>query len=344
MMILAAGALAPAAAALSQTPPAKPTGLGIRLLEVPAARSKDPRAQTYVVDHLAPGSSIQRRFEIRNDTDGPTRVRIYAGAAAITNKAFVPAVDEQSGEITKWVSLSASSASLAKGATRQVEVTIAVPADASSGERYGVVWAELPPVASGTGVNQVNRVGIRIYLSVGPGGEPATSFQIVTLTARRETDGVPAVTAVVHNTGERAVDLSGELTLGNGPGGTTAGPFPAKLGTTLTPGSSGSVDVPLRRGLPAGPWDAQLTMRSGALEQKAAARITFPSAPGTSSKAGVTRSGDGVTRSGEKGQDGGADNHGRSVVVTIVGAVALSAVILLLLLLLFAARRRRDRD
>jgi hypothetical protein len=48
-------------------------------------------------------------------------------------------------------------------------VTIRVPRDAAPGERYGVVWAETRAGPdSGDGITQVNRVGIRLYLSVGP--------------------------------------------------------------------------------------------------------------------------------------------------------------------------------
>ena len=52
-------------------------------------------------------------------------------------------------------------------------MTIAVPRDAAPGERYGVVWAEVRAAAPAAGgITQVSRVGIRIYLSVGPGGRP----------------------------------------------------------------------------------------------------------------------------------------------------------------------------
>ena len=45
-------------------------------------------------------------------------------------------------------------------------VTISVPSDAEPGERYGAVWAEVrsAPI-DGSSVIQVNRVGLRLYLS-----------------------------------------------------------------------------------------------------------------------------------------------------------------------------------
>jgi hypothetical protein len=111
-------------------------------------------------------------------------------------------------------------------------VSIAIPRNAAPGEHYGVVWAEARS-RGGDGITQVNRVGIRLYVSVGSGGDPASNFAIESLTAERAPDGRPVVVAAVHNTGGRALDMSGTLRLTNGPGRLSAGPFPANLGVTL---------------------------------------------------------------------------------------------------------------
>jgi hypothetical protein len=156
-------------------------------------------------------------------------------------------------------------------------VEINVPVDAAPGEQYAVVWVEArsPAVAQG-GVSQVSRVGIRVYLSVGPGGPPAPDFEIKSLTAERSADGRPLVVASVHNTGGRALDLNGTLTLLDGPGGLTAGPFPAQLGVTLGIGETEPVEIKLDARLPAGPWDARLTLASGLVERTVRAELTFP--------------------------------------------------------------------
>ncbi len=135
---------------------------------------------------------------------------------------------------------------------------------------------ELTP--STEGVTLVTRVGIRIYLSVGPGGPPAADFTIDSLTAERSPEGHPMVLATVHNTGGRALDMNGTLDLAAGPGGLSAGPFPATLGTTLAIGDTQPVTIVLDEEIPAGPWDARITLRSGLLERSARATITFPPA------------------------------------------------------------------
>ena len=168
-------------------------------------------------------------------------------------------------------------------------------------------------------MTQVNRVGIRIYLSVGPGGEPASDFAVSSLTAKRDPDGTPIVTAQVRNTGGRALDLAGELRLAEGPGGLSGGPFPAELGTTLGVGNAAPVTILLDKQLPNGPWQANLVLKSGLLERSATAEITFPDA-GRKGKAVPLRSGD---RSGPG--------------LLLAGLAAL----LLLALLAFLLRRRR---
>ncbi|MEU6432166.1 hypothetical protein ABZ860_40205 [Microbispora sp. NPDC046973] len=55
----------------------------------------------------------------------------------------------------------------------------------------------------------------------------------------RDATGHPVLAAQVRNTGGRALDLSGSLSLSEGPGGLRAGPYPAVLGVTLRPGETG---------------------------------------------------------------------------------------------------------
>jgi hypothetical protein len=258
--------------------------IGIRLLDVPTSRADDPRARIYIVDHVAPGTTIQRRVQVANETRRKLLLSLYVGSATIRGGAFIAANDPDATDLTSWASLSRSQVKLPPGDRRAVTTSIHVPQTASSGERYGVIWASTtarPP--AGGGVTVVNRVGIRIYLSVGPGGEPTSAFTIESLSAARLPDGQPTVQAQVHNTGGRALDMEGSLRLSNGPNGLSAGPFEARLGTTLAPGDTEPVTVPLARGLPAGPWLARIDLHSGLVDVTAQATITFPAEPGTSS-------------------------------------------------------------
>ena len=266
------------------TAPAPPPGLGVRLLEGPADSVGDPRAHEYIVDHLAPGTTISRQIAFSNGNAEAADLSFYAAAADIHDGTFVPGAGHAANELTGWTTFSPSSAMLAPGEILPVTVTIAVPADATAGERYAAALGELAaPPATGGGVSSVSRVGIRIYLSVGPGGAAVTSFSIDSMTAQRDADGVPFVTAQVHNSGERAIDLTGELALTNGPASLSAGPFPVRSVATLAVGGSGTVTVLLDPGLPNGPWDGRITLESGKTSETVTGRLMFPTANGTSS-------------------------------------------------------------
>lgn len=154
-------------------------------------------------------------------------------------------------------------------------MTVSVPRLASPGERHAVVWAELAAAAT-SGVRLVNRVGIRLYLTVGAGGSAPVDFAIGRLSAVRSIGGAPVVHTTVRNSGSRTLVIAGSLTLSNGPGGTNAGPFAATLTPALSPGSSAQLRVRLDRRLPLGPWRARLRLHSGTLKREAVATLSFP--------------------------------------------------------------------
>ncbi len=251
--------------------------IGVRLLEAPVSRKDDPRARTYIVDHLSPDSTITRRMEVSSTSATAQHVELYAGAATIEGHAFTLAPDRKVNELTTWTSLDTQHVELPPHGRATAEVTIKVPPDASPGERYGVVWAEGggAPDAPGN-IRMVSRVGIRMYLDIGPGGEPASDFQVDNLTPARDADGRPRVTAQVHNTGGRAVDLGGSLSLSAVTGGLTAGPFPVQMGTTLALGDTAPVTVLLDKSLPDGPWKVELKLTSGLIERTVSGTLTFP--------------------------------------------------------------------
>ena len=238
------------------------------------------------MDHLAPGTTIQRRIKVSNSSATITHVDLYAAGATIADGSFLGADGRTTNELSSWASVDPDASDVPAGGEVTATVTITVPPDAAPGERYGVIWAEARSArVTSSGVTQVSRVGIRIYLSVGPGGPPAADFTVDSLTAMRSDSGRPVVRASVHNTGGRALDMSGTLRLAAGPGGLSAGPFSATLGTTVAVGATENVTIMLDAQVPAGPWDAEITLHSGLLEHTARATITFPDSGASSATA-----------------------------------------------------------
>ena len=219
-------------------------------------------------------------MEIDNDTDRSVDVSVYPAAASVVRGRFVFASGRGSNELSRWTSVSQDVVRLARGSEAFDTVTINVPSSASSGERYAVLWAEVSAPPAG-GITLVNRVGVRMYLSIGPGGAPPSNFAVGSLTAERSATGGSVVVAHVHNSGQGTLDLSGTLMLTDGPDGLRAGPIAATLGTLLAPGASEPIAVQLGSELPRGPWRADLGITSGALERSAVATLTFPGDNGT---------------------------------------------------------------
>jgi hypothetical protein len=247
------------------------------LVDAPVIRRKDPRARSYIVDHLAPGTIVHRRIQITNVSARAQHIDLYAAAADIKQNRFIFAPGRTPAELTTWTSLDRRYVDLAPHGNAVVKATIRVPKSAWRGERYAVIWAQesvKPDALHNLGA--INRVGIRIYLDIGPGGEPPSDFKIENLTPMRDTSGRPQITAQVHNTGGRALDMAGTLSLPEGPGGLKAGPFPATTGVTLLPGDTAPVNVVLDERIPAGPWKVRLTLASGQVKHTVTATITFP--------------------------------------------------------------------
>jgi hypothetical protein len=329
--VFVAGALcAPATAALAQVP-APPPGIGVKLLEGPADSLDNPRAHEYIIDHVAPGTTISRKIGFSNGNSQPADLTFYAAASEIHDGAFVPGAGHAANDLTSWTTFSPTSATVPPGQTVSVTVTIAVPVDATRGERYAAALAEHASApAAGGGVASVSRVGIRIYLFVGPGGAPTTAFSIDSMTALRDADGNPLVSAHVHNTGERAIDLAGDLKLTNGPSSLSAGPFAVRTASTLKPGDSGTVTVALDRELPSGPWDARITLTSGVTSRSGTARLTFPIDNGASAAPTTVL------------RQPATQSRFRESAISIAIAIA-AAVILIVLILSVTVRRRRRR-
>jgi hypothetical protein len=273
--LLIAGLSCPAISASGAGSPTPDNSIGFRLVDAPTDRLADPRAHIYIVDHLAPGTTIHRKVEVSNGTAHAMHIRLYAGAATLEQGEFKAPGGPGGNELAGWTSVSAPAVDVAPRSAVQATVTIAVPSSASTGERYGVVWAELPPSQGNGGVSLVNLTGVRIYLSVGPGGEPASSFVVPSLVARRDQQGHPVVAAQVRNTGGRALDLSGHASLSGGPGRLSAGPFDAK-NETLPIGQSGEVLITLDPAIPSGSWKVQVTLHSGLIENTAEADLVVP--------------------------------------------------------------------
>jgi hypothetical protein len=263
--------------------PAPQGEFGIKLTEIPTSEASNPRALEYIIDRLAPGAVIHRKFEVTNLGGTPVQLTVYPAAATISRGSFQFAGGHTQNEMTTWVSVSRGALTVAPHSHATLEATVAVPRDAPSGEQYGVIWAQQSSSGAGS-VKLVSRVGIRLYLSIGAGGAPASNFTLGTPVASRTAAGVPVVRVPVDNTGGRALDVRGTLQLSSGPGGISAGPFPGSSVVTIAPGQSGQEVFKLGSELPDGPWQGSFTMVSGLLTKTDKVTLDFAGGAATAAR------------------------------------------------------------
>lgn len=83
VLSLLAGSIVPASGALA----AGSGGIGIRLVDMPADSRDKPLTRSYIVDRLAPGTSIRRRVEITNSTSSAAAVAVYPAPAVRLGRA-----------------------------------------------------------------------------------------------------------------------------------------------------------------------------------------------------------------------------------------------------------------
>lgn len=279
MLAVVAGTAVPATIAGAAPLPAASPGpprFGVRLVDVPVSEAHNPRALRYIIDRLPAGSVIHRRIMVLNQETRTVRFSVYPDAATITHGYFIGDAGHTRSELTSWIHVAHPKVRLRAHRSAMDMITIRVPQHATRGEHYAVIWVQQTArvrTARGFAIREISRVGIRVYLAVGRGGAPAANFTITGIASHRTAQGRLVLTAEVHNTGGRAVDLSGTARLTDGPGGTSAGPFPVDRIITLAPGQAYPVTFVMSRHLPDGPWHPTITLVSGFTRRTSSATI-----------------------------------------------------------------------
>jgi hypothetical protein len=143
---VAAAAVAPAAVAgvaASGAPSKAPVQqFGTRLVDVPVSEANNPRGLRYIIDYLPTGTIISRRILVTNHETRAAHFTVYSDAAQISGEQFHGDTGATRSELTSWISVQHAAVTLAAGASEMDLVTIKVPAGATRGEHYGVIWVQ----------------------------------------------------------------------------------------------------------------------------------------------------------------------------------------------------------
>ncbi|MDQ3757458.1 MAG: hypothetical protein M3394_06395 [Actinomycetota bacterium] len=241
------------------------------LRPVRSANTPD-RERSYVVRTVEPGTGFDDRLEARNLTDAPIDLVVEPVDAAVTGEgSFAPGTTAAAEGA--WLRVSPGRVRVpARGSTR-VALRVDVPADATPGDHIAAVVVRKAEAPSGGGeVQVVNRVGVRVYLTVTPPvGTAAAPRRAFELRALRWTEG-RNFEAEVANVGDLLVEPLGTLTMARGDFTTTVD-VPV-LGT-VPPGAVATFPVRTAGELEPGTYEARLRLRlvQGGEEQEQ--RVTF---------------------------------------------------------------------
>lgn len=254
--LLGAFVLALLAAAPQPAPAAENAEFSLRPDRPASAEARD---RSYVVRTVKPGDELADRLLAVNLTDAPIELDVAPVDATVTGDGqFAPgAAAEGDG---RWITVTPTRVRVPARSTRPVDVRIRVPADAAAGDHIAAVVAQKagPPTGSGN-VRLVQRVGVRVYLTVDGTGESSRqggqsrSFEIKDL---RWVDGTFEVD--IQNTGDLLVEPLGSLTISRG--GLDATAEVPVLGT-VPPHELRTFKVPPPRPLEPGTYDALLKLR-----------------------------------------------------------------------------------
>lgn len=230
------------------------------------------RERAYVVRTVAPGTAFDDQLEARNLTDRPLDLDVEAVDATVTSDgSFAPGVTAAAEG--GWLRVTPTQVRVPAQGSVRVALRVTVPADAAPGDHIAAVVVRRATPPTGDGVQFVNQVGVRVYLTVTPPATPAPrrAFEFRALRWTGE-PRARAFEADVANVGDLLVEPVGTLTIARGDF-TTSTDVPA-LGTVPV-GAAITFPVRARGRLEPGTYEARLRLRlvQGGDEQEQ--RVSF---------------------------------------------------------------------
>ena len=126
-----------------------------------------PYANAYIVFKLLPAKTYVEKIAVSNSTNFAMNVSLYPNSATNIKGVFQPIEKVLPNGLASWTTVDPKSAKLPAHTEFIATVTIKVPADAISGQQYGVIWAATSTYPNSNAIGGVSRVGIRMYNQVG---------------------------------------------------------------------------------------------------------------------------------------------------------------------------------
>lgn len=183
--------------------------LAVNSQEVTERITMSPSSTTL---QLNAGETKRGSMKVKNDGDVPYGFSVYARPYGVSNELYEPdfTTQKSNSAVYKWIQFDQTKYQIAPGEEVDVQYTIRVPADATPGGHYGVLFAETDERGlEGTGVARKKRVGNLLYVTVN--GEYKTSGIFKEFILPFWQTSVPLVSSVrIENNGN--VDFRAKVT------------------------------------------------------------------------------------------------------------------------------------
>lgn len=119
---------------------------------------------------LDAGETKQDSFDVVNSGQSAFSFVVYARPYSVSNVSYEPdfVTGSKNADAYKWVQFDQPSYEIKPGQTVEVKYTLRVPANATPGGHYGVLFAETQPTGTteGTAIVRKKRVGSILYATV----------------------------------------------------------------------------------------------------------------------------------------------------------------------------------
>lgn len=248
----------------------------------------------YFLLEAEPGEQIQQSVGLRNDSAGQLELRLAAVDATTGQLGGVSYAlpDERPSRTGAWITLERSTVTLGPGASAVVSFTVAVPADATTGQHLAGLSIAAPTAAgdsaeagegeAGASIDVQTRHVIAVQVDLPGPAEPELVVEGVMPAARP--DGLYLEIAI-ENRGRGLTKATGAITVGDEferefdvdtfvPG--TAIAYPIKWSTDANDGEHEAV-VELRYGDEVARWDGTFTVGEEVRDELEERQVTPPS-------------------------------------------------------------------
>lgn len=229
------------------------------------ALSSASAKEHYFVYNSPLGTGIEDSVRVINLSDEPLELYLYPADAVTASEggaAFSTNFGEPPTREGAWLTLSESRVTLEAKEERRIPFTLNVPPDATAGEHAAFIVAQPADTndnqqnSPGVGINLVPRVAVAVWTTI-PGATEA-KMEISSLTAG-ESSRRHIVVANFRNTGNVGLKGEGKLTIRDPQNGSTVYEGSMRMAYFLA-GDSLDYYINLREALPAGEYEAHLSL------------------------------------------------------------------------------------